>query len=350
MAVYGGVGIQPQIDAMRNTDIVVGTPGRILDHLERRTIDLSHVQFLVIDEADKMFEMGFIEDVERIIGFIPQERQTMLFSATMAQSVHALIRRHLKDPVMIKEKIHVDRSLLRQVYYDVGPQDKFSLLVHLIKNKTEGLAIVFCATRHEVDIVARNLKMQGIHSMAVHGGLSQNKRSHAVNSLKREDIQVLVATDVAARGLDIQNISHIYNYDVPKTSEEYVHRIGRTARAGNKGDAVTLLVHRDHDNFGRVMSDRTLQIQKEEPPQFERVKFIRGGRDDDREDGRRGGQRFGGSRRSGGFGGQREGGFRGSRGDGEGRRDSDRPHSSGGRRPYRSGSQRSQGPRFGTIR
>ena len=274
-AVFGGVGLYPQINELRTADIVVGTPGRILDHLERRTIDLRNVNFLVLDEADKMFEMGFIEDVEKIISQVPKKRQTLLFSATMSSDVYGLVTKHLHAPVVIKEQIYVDKSLLRQVYYNIRQDEKFSVLVHLLKHKTPGLAIVFCATRREVDIVTKNLKMQGIHVMAVHGGLSQNKRLHAVESLKKENIQVLVATDVAARGLDIRNISHIYNYDVPKTSGEYVHRIGRTARAGNKGEAVTLLVERDHDNFRNVLMDHTLQIQKEETPVFQKVRFIR---------------------------------------------------------------------------
>jgi ATP-dependent RNA helicase DeaD len=258
---------------MKTAEMVVGTPGRILDHLERRTIDLRNVRFLVVDEADKMFEMGFIEDVEKIISQTPRSRQTMLFSATMSGMVLNLVDKHLKSPQVVRDKILVDKSLLRQSYYEVPLYDKFSLLLHLLKNKTAELAIVFCGTRHEVDIISRNLKIQGIDVMAVHGGLSQNKRSFAVDSLKSSNISVLVATDVAARGLDINNISHIYNYDVPKTPEEYVHRIGRTARAGNKGEAITILTERDHDNFRRVLSDRTLQIYKEELPRFERVRF-----------------------------------------------------------------------------
>jgi ATP-dependent RNA helicase DeaD len=274
-AVFGGVGIEPQIEAIFRADIVVGTPGRILDHINRNVLKLGNIRILVVDEADKMFEMGFIEDVEKIISYTPRQRQTLLFSATISQQVYGLVRKHLHNPVIIKEQIRVDRSLLKQVFYSVRQQEKFSLLVHLLKHKTPGLAIVFCATRREVDIVARNLKMNGVHAMAVHGGLSQNKRLYAVDSLKNEDIQVLVATDVAARGLDIQNISHIYNYDVPKTSDEYVHRIGRTARAGKSGEAVTLLTERDHDNFRNVEEDRTLQIRREELPEFQRVRFVR---------------------------------------------------------------------------
>lgn len=275
VSVYGGVGIEPQIRAIRTADLVAGTPGRILDHLERRTISFDKVKFLVIDEADKMFEMGFIDDVERIVSHVPKERQTMLFSATMSADVHSIVRKHLRSPVTIKGEIYVDKSLLKQVYYDIKAYEKFSLLVHLLRNKTSGLALIFCATRREVDTLARNLKMQGLKAMAIHGGLTQNRRLYALDSLKKGHISVLVATDVAARGLDIKDVSHVYNYDVPKSSEEYVHRIGRTARAGMGGDAVTLLTERDYENFSNVLRDHTLDIRKADPLQFEKVAFVR---------------------------------------------------------------------------
>jgi ATP-dependent RNA helicase DeaD len=363
VSVFGGVGINPQIDALRTADIVVGTPGRILDHLERRTINLRGVQFLVIDEADKMFEMGFIDDVEKIISQTSRQRQTMLFSATMHPRVLALVQKHLRSPVTIKDKIFVDKNLLRQVYYDVPTHDKFSLLVHLLKNRTPGLAIVFCGTKIEVDLIERNLKLQGVKAMAVHGGLSQNVRLKAVDSIKRGDINVLVATDVAARGLDIKGISHIYNYDVPKTPEEYTHRIGRTARAGEKGDAVTILAERDHDNFRRILWEGNLPIQKAQMPGFQRVHFSVESRPP---------RRFGpGARREGGFGRPRgpgprrpqQGPRRGPPGPRHGfpgqRREGERPHRQGGRRFGRGGTGRGSGfrrereeyrpPRFGSA-
>ncbi len=304
-AVFGGVGIGPQIDNLRHAEIVVGTPGRILDHLERRTLRLDKVKVFVLDEADKMFEMGFVEDVERIMSQVPKQRQTLLFSATIPSSVNALIKRHLHDPVTIRTNAHVDRSLLRQVYFNVQQQEKFSLLVHLLKHKTPGLAMVFCATRRETDVVAKNLMKNGVEAMAIHGGLSQNKRLHVLDQLKKSHIDVMVATDVAARGLDVKNISHVYNYDVPNTSDEYTHRIGRTARAGAEGDAVTMLTERDYDNFNNVLRDRSLHILKAELPQFERVVFVRGESYGNRGGGPRGqgfGGRGAGHRRGGGFG------------------------------------------------
>ncbi len=274
-SVFGGVGIEPQITAIKHADIIVGTPGRILDHVNRRTINFSGVKFLIIDEADRLFEMGFIEDVESIIRLTPKNRQTLLFSATMPPEVRHIVERHLIEPVTIKGVVYVDTSFLHHAYYDVKPYDKFSLLVHLLKKNKEGVALVFCATRHEADAVATNLKMQGIETEAIHGGMEQNRRLRSVEALKSESIRVLVATDVAARGLDIRNISHVYNYDVPKSSSDYVHRVGRTARAGEEGDAITLLSEKDHDNFSRVLRDRSLKITKAEKPEFERVPFKR---------------------------------------------------------------------------
>lgn len=276
-SVYGGVGIGPQIKGVQTSEIVVGTPGRILDHIRRKTIDFRNVRFLVLDETDKMFEMGFIDDVEEIIHYVPKRRQTLMFSATISGDLQGLMRKHLNSPLIIKTQSYVDKSKLHQIYYDICEQNnKFSILVHLLKNNTAGLAIVFCATRQESDIVARNLRRQGINASAIHGGMSQNKRSQSLDALKNQTTDVLVATDVAARGLDIKNVTHIYNYDVPKTPKEYIHRIGRTARAGANGAAVTLLTQRDHDNFRRVQSNDDLTIERADVPDFVRVPFIRG--------------------------------------------------------------------------
>ena len=275
-SVYGGVGIELQIKKIRTSEIVVGTPGRMLDHLRRKTIDFRNIRFLVIDETDKMLDMGFIDDVEKIIRHVPKKRQTLMFSATIVGSIHRLMNRHLYNPLVIKTKSQVDASKLHQTYYDIYNQnEKFSLLVHLLKNDTSGLAIVFCATRRESDIVARNLRKHGIHASAIHGGMTQNQRTQSLDALKNEETDVLVATDVAARGLDIKNVSHIYNYDVPKTSIEYIHRIGRTARAGENGAAITLLTAPDHDNFRRVQSNDELNIERAEMPDFEKVNFSR---------------------------------------------------------------------------
>ena len=275
--IYGGVNIEPQIKNIIKSNIIVATPGRLLDHIDRKTIDLTNIRFLVLDETDKMLEMGFIEDVEKIIINLPKQRQTLMFSATISEEVYKIARKHLKNPLMFRTKPFVDTNKLNQQYYDIyNHNDKFSLLVHLLKTSTQGLAIVFCATRKETDIVGKNLRRQGINASEIHGGMNQNKRIRSLDSLKKQKTDVLVATDVAARGLDINNVTHVYNYDVPKTPKEYIHRIGRTARAGKNGDAVTLLTRRDHDNFRNVQSDEKLTIKQAEFPKFDRVPFFRG--------------------------------------------------------------------------
>jgi len=271
--VYGGVSIEPQFRSLRSCDVVVATPGRLLDHIDRRSINLTNINTFVLDEVDKMFEMGFVDDVEKIMTYLPKKRQTLLFSATFNVKVHQLIRKHLLAPVVVKTQTIVDRSLLKQTYYVVDDLKKFSLLVHFLKHKTNGLAMVFCGTRDYVDIVAKNLQMNGVNAMPIHGGLSQNQRLYALESLKKENIDVLVATDVAARGLDIKNVTHIYNYDAPKTAEEYIHRIGRTARAGANGEAISFVTRRDFDNFRRVLEDKSLHIQRTEVPPCEQVQF-----------------------------------------------------------------------------
>jgi ATP-dependent RNA helicase DeaD len=314
-SVYGGVGMEPQYRSLKTCEVIVGTPGRILDHTRRGTIDYSRVKFMVLDEADRMFDMGFIEDVEDIIARTPRKRQTLMFSATISSTIQDIMERHMDGPKMIWTRSHVDARKLAQVYYDIFEQnDKFSVLVHLLKNREPGLAIVFCATRHESDLVSRNLMANGVNAMAIHGGMTQAKREISLDSLRDEKIDVLVATDVAARGLDIKNVTQIYNYDVPKTSIEYVHRIGRTARAGESGMAVTLLTQRDHDNFRRVLRDGELSIEKEELPDYQRVPFRRFSDSDGHREGYRGRSSYGGGYQRGGHRDRGSGYGRGPRG------------------------------------
>ncbi len=336
--VYGGVAMGPQVSDLEVCDVVVGTPGRILDHVSHRTIRFERIVMFILDEADKMFEMGFAEDVEQIIGYLPDQRQMMLFSATMPTSVEHLLKKHLYHPVRIEGELSVDVKLLRQTYYDIEMRDKFSLLAHLLKNDTSGLALVFCATRDEVDIVAYNLSKLGVAARAIHGGLSQNQRLRALDALRDARIDVLVATDVAARGLDIKNVTHVYNYDAPKTSEDYTHRIGRTARAGAAGLAITLLTQRDYDNFRRILSDNSINIEQAQVPAFERVEFNRRIEQD--------GYFRGGPRdaRSGGFGG-RGGRDSGRGGYGGGRTSSPRGES----RPSYGGNREDSRPREGSY-
>jgi ATP-dependent RNA helicase DeaD len=272
-SIYGGVGFYQQIEDLKIAEIIVATPGRLLDHMGRRNVDLRGIKFIVLDEADRMFDMGFEDDIEKIMRQTPNSRQTIMFSATMPRAAQNLANKYLKNPCHIQEKLHVDKSLLKQVFYSVRRDDKYSLLVHLLKSKTSGPAIVFCGTKREVDKVARNLRKQNLEVLPVHGDLTQGKRQFAVNSFKQGKIDVLVATDVAARGLDIKDVSHVYNYDVPRTPEEYTHRIGRTARAGKRGDAVTLVSDRDYDNFNKLLRYGKHDILQERLPEFERIEM-----------------------------------------------------------------------------
>ncbi len=271
--VYGGVSINPQIDYLPEADIVVGTPGRLLDHMDRRTINLSKVKILVLDEADRMFDMGFIDDVRKIISHTPKNRQTLLFSATMSESVIEIVHRHMNNPAKVKVQTHLDKVQLTQHYYDVDASDKFSLLVHLLKNEAREPIIIFCATRRMVDILNRNLMKQGIKSQGLHGGLTQSRRKQVMDAFAEHRLGVIIASDVASRGLDIKDVALVVNYDLPKTSKDYVHRIGRTARAGSKGQVISLLSQQDYENFNHVLQDRSLTIDRIELPKFERVPF-----------------------------------------------------------------------------
>ena len=273
-AVYGGVSINPQFHSLRHADIVVATPGRMLDHLERGTAQLSRVKILVLDEADKMFEMGFIEDVKKIISQIPKDRQTLLFSATISQQVQDIVRHYMRNPERIKVQEYVESGKLVQHFYSVNSRDKFSLLVHILRHESPGLTIIFCATRNRVDVLSKNLYKQDIQSERLHGGLSQNRRKQAIDMFHNKKVDILVASDVAARGLDIKDVSYIINYDIPKTSKEYIHRIGRTARAGEEGKVISLLSEQDHDNFRSVLGDRSLIVEQLKLPEFQRVPFF----------------------------------------------------------------------------
>ena len=279
-SVYGGVSINPQIRDLRKTDIVVGTPGRLLDHIQRGSLKLSRVKVLVLDEADRLLDMGFLPDVEKIIRKLPDYRQTLLFSATIASEVSRLAQQYMHKPIDVEAESHVDPRKLAQFYY--GPvQDslKYSLLVHLInqdKNK-DGLAMIFCNTRRYVDILERNLTHAGINATALHGGFSQHERTKRLRSFHDQKSKVLVATDVAARGLDIQGVTTIFNYDLPENHKQYIHRIGRTARAGKAGKAVTLVSQRDNEKFYFMFRDHRLKIQKNEVPYVQRVQTPKSG-------------------------------------------------------------------------
>ncbi len=297
-AVYGGVGIEPQVRALEKADVVVGTPGRLLDHINRRTINLENLKVLVLDEADRMIDMGFIKDVEKIIGECPNKRQTLLFSATISGDVDYISKRYMKSPTRVSAEPQVDPTKLKQVYYDIPSNLKFSLLMHLLKNEKAKLIMVFCNTQRNTDFVAKNLKFSGINAQAIHGGFSQDKRKRTMERFHSRETQILVCTDVAARGLDIKNVSHVYNYDIPRESNQYIHRIGRTARAGKEGIAISLVTDRDYQEFSNILNKLGIKIENEKTPEISRTmirwmeekKEARFGSRDNRE-GRGGGHR-----------------------------------------------------------
>lgn len=247
LPIYGGQDINRQIRALKNRPhIIVGTPGRFMDHMRRKTIHLGRVAVVVLDEADEMLNMGFIEDIEFILKEIPGERQTLLFSATMPGPIQTLARRFMRDPEIIKiASRQVTVPSIEQSYIEVEERQKFDVLCRLLDTHSPERAIVFGRTKRRVDELFEALNKRGYSAEGLHGDLTQSKRDHVMRLFKEGVIEVLAATDVAARGLDISGVTHIYNFDIPQDPEWYVHRIGRTGRAGKTGVAVTLVTPRE---------------------------------------------------------------------------------------------------------
>ena len=243
LAVYGGVGINNQIATLRRgVDVVVATPGRLIDHIERKTIELSGVEVLVLDEADRMLDMGFVHDVRRIVGRLPKKRQTLLFSATISPEVKTLASDMLQSPKVIqigRPRNPIDT--ITQHIYAVEKVLKMDLLLHMIEDWRMFSVLVFSRTKYGADRISRRLKRAGVVAVSIHSGRTQNQRQQALDGFRSGKYQVMVATDVAARGIDVEGISHVINYDVPTHAEDYVHRIGRTGRAEATGDAITFV-------------------------------------------------------------------------------------------------------------
>ncbi len=257
-AVYGGVSLNNQIFEIRKSLIVVGTPGRLLDHLTRGTLSLSNTKVVVLDEADKMAEMGFIEDISKILDATPHSRQTLLFGATISDEISHLKRKYMKNPEIVKTDTHIE--FLEQYYYNIPMKEKFSLLVHLLKKEQARKVIIFCSSRTTVEMLAKNLRLQGITVNMIHGKLSQHRRLYVIDHFNKGKQDILIASAVAARGLDIKDVSHVYNYDLSRDPQEYIHRVGRTARAGEAGKAITLLTDRDHDVFSQILRRYDVKI------------------------------------------------------------------------------------------
>jgi len=249
LPVYGGQPIGRQLRALdRGADVVVATPGRALDHITRGTLDLSGLGIVVLDEADEMLDMGFAEDIEAILGNTPKNRQTALFSATMPPRINGMVRRHLRDPVRVElgREAPADGLLVQQSAYIVPRGHKPAALGRVLDLEAPAAAVVFCRTRDEVDRLTETLNGRGYRAEALHGGMDQQQRDRVMSRLRGGSIDLLVATDVAARGLDIDQLTHVVNYDVPSAPELYVHRIGRVGRAGREGAAITLVEPREH--------------------------------------------------------------------------------------------------------
>jgi len=271
MVMFGGVGMQPQIDKLRKgVDILVATPGRLLDHHGQRTLDLSHVEIFVLDEADRMLDMGFIHDIKKVLAVVPAKKQSLLFSATFSDEIKALADKLLNQPALIEvARRNQTADTIAQKVHPVGRERKKELLAHLIKTGDWHQVLVFTRMKHGANRLTDYLNDQGISAMAIHGNKSQTARTKALADFKKNDLQVLVATDIAARGIDIDQLPHVVNFELPNVPEDYVHRIGRTGRAGASGEAISLACV-DEDIFLRDIEKLIKRsIPREVVPGFE---------------------------------------------------------------------------------
>jgi ATP-dependent RNA helicase DeaD len=268
LPIYGGQDITRQIRSLKkHPHIIVGTPGRVLDHINRRTLRLDHVHTAILDEADEMLNMGFIEDIESILAQIPTDRQTLLFSATMPAPIQRMAERFMKDPQVIRVKTkEMTVPLIDQYYIEVQEKNKFDVLTRLLDIQAPELAIIFGRTKRRVDELAEALNLRGYTAEGIHGDLSQAKRLSVLRKFKEGTIDVLVATDVAARGLDISGVTHVYNFDIPQDPESYVHRIGRTGRAGKAGVALTFITPREKSYLAVVEKTTKRKMDRMKPP------------------------------------------------------------------------------------
>jgi ATP-dependent RNA helicase DeaD len=268
VAIYGGQAITIQVAKLRKgVEVVVGTPGRLMDLMRRGELSFEGVKFVVMDEADRMLDMGFIDDIEWILQRVPKDRQTMLFSATLPEAIRDLARRYMKNPreiIVSTDALTVPNA--EQIYINVGRKNKLWALCRILDTERPELAMVFCSTKRMVDELARKLKAYGYSADGIHGDLTQAMRDKVMTKFKSGKLRVLIATDVAARGLDIENVTHVFNYDIPENPEDYVHRIGRTARAGKTGKAITFVSKEEQylvkaiEQFGRT------KIQEDDVP------------------------------------------------------------------------------------
>jgi len=269
--VYGGVGFNPQVQALRRgADIVIATPGRLLDHLGQRTLSLAHVETFILDEADRMLDMGFIPDVRRIMAMLPAKRQNLLFSATFNDEIRRLAKGLLHDPAMVEvARANAESSLVTHLVHPVDAGRKRALLSHLVATQDWRQVLVFMRTKHGANRLAEQLCEDGIDATAIHGNKSQGARTRALRDFKGGKVRVLVATDIAARGLDIEQLPNVVNYELPNVPEDYVHRIGRTGRAGNPGEAVSLVSVDEHAELAGIERLLKRKLDRHVVPGFE---------------------------------------------------------------------------------
>ncbi|WP_453992222.1 DEAD/DEAH box helicase [Bacillus nitroreducens] len=268
LPIYGGQDISRQIRSLKkHPHIIVGTPGRVIDHINRKTLKLQNVKTVVLDEADEMLNMGFIEDIEAILKGVPEQRQTLLFSATMPGPIQRIAERFMREPKIVKVKAkEVTVPNIQQYYLEVQEKKKFDVLTRLLDIQSPELAIIFGRTKRRVDELSEALNLRGYAAEGIHGDLSQAKRISVLRKFKEGSIEVLVATDVAARGLDISGVTHVYNFDIPQDPESYVHRIGRTGRAGKTGMAMTFVTPREIGQLKNVENTTKRKMDKMKPP------------------------------------------------------------------------------------
>ncbi len=271
--VYGGQSMSLQLRSLRKgVDIVVGTPGRILDHLRSGTLKLDSISYLVLDEADEMLDMGFIDDVREIIGYSGPNKRTMLFSATMPHEVIQIAKKHMRTYETLKvEQEQLTVSQTDQIYFEVAAADKFEALCRIIDVEEDFYGLIFCRTKVDADKVAGKLMKRGYDADALHGDMSQNQRERTLNKFKKRQVNILVATDVAARGIDVQNLTHVINYALPQDSKSYVHRVGRTGRAGKEGNAITFITPEEYRKLKFISRETKTDIRKAKLPQVKDV-------------------------------------------------------------------------------
>jgi ATP-dependent RNA helicase RhlE len=269
VTVYGGVGINPQIQKLKRADIVVACPGRLLDHIGRRTANFSQLEVLVIDEADQLFDMGFLPDIRRILTHLPQKRQTLLFSATMPAEIRRLAGDILRDPATVQVGTTAPADTVRHALYPVAQHLKTALLLKLLGDTDTKSVLVFTRTKHRAKSLGQKLASAGYRSASLQGNLSQERRQAAMDGFRDGTFQILVATDIAARGIDVTQVSHVINYDIPSTPEAYIHRIGRTGRATRSGEAFTLITGEDRDMVRAINRMIGSEIEQRTLPTFD---------------------------------------------------------------------------------